>query len=147
MDPVRTRTSYLETLILEKMSAPTRARALAVELARCTDQLNENITHRNEALKRFQGMPHDERFARTFGLRVPEGSDNLYRDLLDGIYDFTDNSIHFSKMICDDLTAHGHRVRGAYQRCLRRGARRGVIKVPEVNWSDAEELGLMPREG
>jgi len=81
MSAVRTRAAYLETLVLEKLSAPLRPRSLAVVLTRCTEQLNDAIGQRNEVVQRLPTMPMEERFARVFGLRLPEGFDNQYRDM------------------------------------------------------------------
>jgi hypothetical protein len=142
MDLVRSRAAYLETLVLEKMSATVRARSASVALTRSAEQLNECIGQRNDLLKRLQEMPNNERLARMFGLPLPDGVDNLYRDYVHGIYDYTDDCIHFSRVICEDLAAHGHRVRETYQACLRRRSRRHVMQVPEITWPRTE--GLIP---
>ena len=144
MSAVRTRAAYLETLVLEKLSAPLRPRSLAVVLTRCTEQLNDAIGQRNEVVQRLPTMPMEERFARVFGLRLPEGFDNQYRDYVDASYQYTDDSIHFSRMICDDLTIYGGRVREAYQKTLKRRERRHVMMVPVVHWTDQEHEGLLP---
>jgi hypothetical protein len=140
LDAIRSRAAYLETLIMEKMSAPIRARSASAALTRSEEQLNECIAQRNDIIVRVQGMPDNERLARIFGLPLPNGVDNSYRDIVTGIYDYTDDCIHFSRVICEDLATHGHQLRKAYQACLRRGARRRVMQVPEVIWPEGGDL-------
>ena len=144
MNPVRTRAAYLESLVLEKMSAPVRPRSISVMLTRATEQLNETIELRNQVLSRLSQMSHQERFARMFGLPVPAGVDNLYRDYVDGIHQYTDDSIHFARMVGEDLYEYGKRVRKEYQDALPRRQRRDVMMVPVVYWTDEENAHLLP---
>ena len=107
-------------------------------LTRTTEQLNEMIELRNDVLRRLGPMSDQERFARMFGLPVPGGIDNLYRDYVDGIHQYTDDSIHFARMVADDLCEYGKRVRKKYQDALPRRQRRDVMMVPVVYWTDGE---------
>jgi hypothetical protein len=123
------------------MSAPVRVRSASASLTRATEQLNECIAQRNDLVTRLQPMiGQDEGLARIFGLPLPAGIDTSYGDVVHGIYDYTDDCIQFSRVICEDLAEHGQKVRKAYQACLRRGARRRVMQVPEVIWPES----LMP---
>ncbi len=113
-------------------------------LTRTTEQLNEMIELRNDVLRRLGPMSDQERFARMFGLPVPGGIDNLYRDYVDGIHQYTDDSIHFARMVADDLCEYGKRVRKKYQDALPRRQRRDVMMVPVVYWTDGENAHLLP---
>jgi hypothetical protein len=145
LDVVRSRAAYLETLVLEKMSAPVRARSAAVSLTRAAEQLNECISQRNDLLSRLQAMlGQEEGLARIFGLPMRDGIDSSYGDIVHGIYHYTDDGIHFSRVVCEELAEHGRKIRKAYQACLRRRARSRVMEVPVVIWETPGDGGLIP---
>jgi hypothetical protein len=75
---------------------------------------------------------------RSHRLRVErhDGIDNTYRDAVDGIYQYTDDSIQFPRMICDELIDYGNRLRQRYKQQFRGSVRRyrtliGVNRKPK----------------
>jgi hypothetical protein len=79
---------------------------------------------------------------RSHRLRVErhDGIDNTYRDAVDGIYQYTDDSIQFPRMICDELIDYGNRLRQRYKQQFRGSVR----KIPHVDWGEPEAKGLFP---
>ena len=144
MNEMKTRAPNVETMVLEKISAPVRVRSAAVSLGRCTDQLNVSIVQRSELIPKLAAMEEGERVARTFGLPIPGGFDNAYGDYVGSIYQYTDDSIYFSRMVVDDLTIYAKHVRERYQRMLPRRSRRHVMMVPRVVWADPEYERFLP---
>jgi hypothetical protein len=144
INQVQTRASYVETLVLEKISAPVRVRSAAVSLARCTEQLNVSIQQRNDLIPQLAASEESERIGRVFGLPIAQGRDNTYADYVDSIYQYTNDSIYFARVVVDDLTTYGKRVREAYQKQLPRKLRQDVMTVPRVVWTDPEYEGLIP---
>lgn len=78
-----------------------------------------------------------------FGITLPSGHTNeLYPDLVDAIHSYTNDIVFFSSHLCDDLVAHGKRVRTAYIQDFGK-------KIPEVttiDFSGPKASGLFPPE-
>ena len=75
-----------------------------------------------------------------FGLTDRAGNtDQRFSDSLTGIVSSVDDCIFFSRLLCDELSKHGKKIKGRLGR--------GAPKVNEPQWEKAERDNLMSDEG
>jgi len=102
----RTPIEQLEEIVFNQISAPTRPMSVVSILARTIQGLEAFVQERNELIREFRAVQKAEKaldaFA-YFGLVTDKGADQRYSSTLSNLADYTDDAIHFSKMIGDDL--------------------------------------------
>lgn len=140
METIHARIPQLETMILEKVSASGRPRPLVLTLGKAADQLNHSINERNQMVMELRDIDEGERNHRLFGLRMGRHVDRRFPDNMFGIFSYTDDCIMFSRMLCEELTSHGRRVRQIYLR--RFGG--WVQTITAVDFSEPDAKGLFP---
>lgn len=95
-------------LAFENISTPTRAISLVEALDRAVHALEQMLAMRNALIEEFrQGFPPPA----YFGLKVGDRIDNRYASSIDGIYGYTDDCIFFSKLLSEDLTRYGNKLK------------------------------------
>lgn len=134
----------LKTQVYERISVGARPLALMGALAGSFGALAEVIQRRNVLIERFQLLRDNERDdfpARYFG--VPYGGGHVSTDvgdLIEGLYRLTDDVMFFSRLLAEDVTDHGKRMKAKYDKVAR-------IKkegINQIEFSDARTDDLMP---
>ncbi len=142
--PVTLPSAILERQLFERISISGRALAAAVDLLGAFDGLKKTIGDRNDLiaeLHKRSPIPPKELTELYFGITTADGvTDERFSATVDGIFRQTDDCIFFSRLLADDLTDYGRRLR-------RRYAWRYRLHIPKfvvADWSIAERQGLMP---
>lgn len=136
----------LETQVFDKLSIDGRPLALTAAIAGSLANLDEALSKRNELIAEFKSLRGAEREkvpAMYFGTRLPDGNMSTeYPDSVVGAYQYIDDIIFFSKLLCEDLHKHGNKIVSAHKN------RFGKVKqkVTTADFSLAEERGLLPDE-
>jgi hypothetical protein len=99
-------TAEIQQILFERVTAPTRTISLVNVIGRTVHGLEELITARGQLIEEFR-MKDGLHPAIYFGLRVPDGADMRYASTLEGMNQYTDDLIHFSRMLGDDLLKYG----------------------------------------
>jgi hypothetical protein len=142
LSPVHSPIEQLERLAYEKISIRGRGIAAAVELGAAIRYLSISIAYRNELIEEFRKEPlsEQEKINRYFGLQVQRVADQRFASNVKAICAQTDDGIFFSRILADDLVSYGARLRKRH----RRKYLKPLPKIGAVDWSYAENLGLMP---
>jgi hypothetical protein len=114
LDPPKVPLPQLQKLVFESINAPTRAISLIESLDRAVDTLNNFLTMRNDLIKEFKDTGFSP--AAYFGLKVGDMSDERYASTIKAIYESTDDCIYFSKLLSEDLTKHGNKLKARVPR-------------------------------
>ncbi len=135
----------LQTQIFEKLSLHGRPFALLTTLAQSLDGLNTAITRRNHLIACYKASsyPPNHLMALYFGFRFNHQLDSEYGDLIEGIYQQTDDSIFFSTKLCADLSEHASQLSASFK--ARFGNDAPQVVTPD--FSKAKDTDLMPDEG
>jgi hypothetical protein len=144
IDPVEVQIGILLKLVTEKLSVTGRPRPLAVELARCVDSLNRSIMQRNAILTDFgrSGLNSSQLVPHVYAVEKPDGNvDARYRDSVQAIALQTDDCIHFSRILGEDLERYGSRLHYRWKRLRMRGR---LPRTTQLGWEKAEAKGLFP---
>ncbi len=142
LDMLRVRPQPLERIVIEELDVKGRPRPAMAELIRSIETLNRSIEARNELIDRLKqpGM-EQQAIALIFGLPLPSGGvDMTFGSVVEAIYTQTDDCIHFSRLICDDLHAYATRVREEYKSRFRAP----YPSVHKVVYELVEQQGLIP---
>jgi len=135
----------LEETVTGKLSIAGRPRSLVAVLCQSINTLNEVIKSRNALVTAYRASnaPIDQKVAEVFGLPRDGIIDETFGTNVQALYKGTDDCIHFSKLLCTDLTVHGRVMRKEFLRRFR-----GEIPhVTEVIWDDIEKRDLLPSPG
>jgi nitrogen regulatory protein PII-like uncharacterized protein len=113
-NPPKVPLPQLQKLVFENIDAPTRAISLIESLDRSVDTLNSFLLMRNGLIEEFKhtGLNPDA----YFGFKVGDMIDERYASTIKAIYDSTDECIYFSKLLSEDLTRHGNKLKARVPR-------------------------------
>lgn len=111
----------LEKNAYEKISIKGRPLALISTIANSIETLRSSLDYRNSLIDKFKRLfptiPEKSRLDYYFGFPLPGDSVNQeYFDSMKGIYQYTDDVIFFSSLLCDDLKLHGEALRKSYRK-------------------------------
>lgn len=138
--PIPVPIEVLQTLLFEKVSVTGRALPLVTTLSQCITALASALEMRNQIIenrKTKSPKDSDTLAAMYFGLPSKEGhTDRSYPDCVDAISSQTDDCIVFSKLLIDDLIAHGE--------CLADEYGKKSPKIHKPDFAKAEANGLIP---
>jgi len=132
--PIDVPIAQLQKIVLEDITAPTRAIALTNVVFRMGLLLNKSIGDRNALTEEFRQNGVDP--GQFYGLRTRQGGDLRYLNSLEGIGVYCDSLIHFSKMLGNDLVVYGKSVKSRLPKRLRRQAK----GVTSVNFSKSADM-------
>lgn len=137
-------TEMLQKLLFEKLSLPGRAPVIVSTLDQSLRGLADIISTRNDLIGKFKAHPSGPNgipYFVYFGLPDSDGHiDQMYADLLEGMYFHTDSAIYFSHRLCKDLIAHGETLLAEHKAKYRGSA----PKLSRADFSKGEKNGLMP---
>ena len=105
LDPPSVSMAEIKRIVIEHITAPTRAIALLDVLDRTNGQLGEFIRKRNELISDFKNNGFDE--FRYLGLPRAGMLDRTYETTLSAMSSHTDECIYFSTNLAQELTRHG----------------------------------------
>lgn len=132
----------LKKLIFEKISVGGRPLCLTTTLIRTIQSLNGCIQKRNQLIESYKAnspIPDEVLARHYFGLPDSNGNiDNNYPSYIESIYEQTENCIKFSQFLCEDLVAHGEK--------LKRKFGKKAPKISKPNFQSAVDADLMPDE-
>ena len=132
----------LQKLIFEKISLDGRPLILNSNLIRAVQSLNNAIQKRNQLIEGYRAktpMQSKDFATQYFGLPYSGGHiDNNYPSCVEFIYKSTDDCIFFSKLLCEDLVAHGEQLKKKFGE--------DAPKIYTPNFNKAVEFGLIPDE-
>jgi hypothetical protein len=128
--PVTVSIVPLQTLVFERISAPGRPLGLASILRQTIDSVNGSLELRNNLIQAFneKNLPHDQLAPAYFGLPTERGVDQVYASTLRAINTYTDDCIHFSKLLTEDLIAYANTVKARFEKNYRESAP-GVVAI------------------
>jgi len=107
--------------------------------------MKDAYAKREELVMAFRNhsIPQEEVPHYYFGIKTDSGVTNRdHPEILHAINEYTDDCIFFSSLLCDDLTAHGRRLRAVYVKSFGKGA-------PEIAFADfsaGRASGTIPSE-
>lgn len=140
LDPIHVPSDVLSKQVFEKISANARIHILTNTLMRTIDSLNKSISRRNEIIDNWKMKMNNDTskfFQYYFGLPNSNGHvDQTYPDTVSAILSLTDDSIFFSRLLCEDLGKHGEK--------LKRTLGKKAPSISKIDFSKAAEKGLMP---
>jgi hypothetical protein len=132
----------LQNQIFEKLSLMGRSLALATTLRQSVHGLSASLDARNNwiELSKTLDPEHEPLFVRYFGVPHRGRVNEEYSAFIEAIYSQTDEGIHFSEMLCNDLVEYGNTIVKKFEK------RFGKKDVPAINkpvWDKAVEM--MPK--
>ncbi|MFY9287919.1 MAG: hypothetical protein WAO98_05400 [Alphaproteobacteria bacterium] len=136
----------LQNQIFEKLSLVGRPLMLTTILIQTLYSLKESLEMRNNLIELYKSnsnLTEKMLVPIYFGLPYDGGHVNQdYPASIDAIYSQTDDGIHFSRLLCQDLVKHGKKIASEFNKENKSGA----IRISEPDFSKAEESGLFPDE-
>jgi hypothetical protein len=146
MQTINVPTSVLERLVFEKTAIRGRGLGAAVDLIGVVDSLQQAIKARNELIlemRKDSPIPPDKLAEIYLGLTNKDGvTDRRFPNLIEAIARYTDDCIFFARTLADELLAYESRLRRRYAWRYRLR----ISKMRAVDWSKAQNAGLMPRD-
>lgn len=143
--PLSTRTDQLQMLAFEKISLNGRPLALVDALTNTIHSLNIIVAKRNQLIETYQAQrPIQDKILKNIYFGRPDDHghvDSNYPDTVEGIHNQTDDCVFFSKLLCDDLIAHGKMLVERYEKTI---SKRDVPTVNQTDFAKSEQKGLMP---
>lgn len=132
----------LQIQVFEKLSLIGRPLNLASYLHQTLTCLYSSLEERNQLISSFKSLEFPQSMHLSLYLGIPNKNtvDSSYPDLINAIYTYTDDSIFFSYLLCEDLIAHGQQITINFQNKLGKEA----PKVNIIDFTDAKKSGLMP---
>lgn len=106
MDVVRVPLDALQKILVERVNTPTRALALMAVLDRTVHGLNNYLKMRNAMCDEFRKNGVKPQIY--YGLRTETGADERYSSAIKAIQSYTDDAIHFSKELGDELMVYAN---------------------------------------
>ena len=122
----------LKSLTYSEISAVGRILALVAAVEQAYIGLVEAVRRREDLTRKFASgeIPQTQHLQYYLGLPLPNGHTNReFPDIVEGIYSYLDDLAFFSHQLCEDLMAHGNRVRKA-------GSSRFSKSLPTVSSTD-----------
>lgn len=136
----------LQEVVCSRVSVVGRPLSLAVEITESAQNLNAAIVGRGNLIEAFKAgnLPEGATVEKMYlGIPYRVGHVNQeYGDLVRAIALYTDDTIFFSSLLCQDLRAHGLRTAEKYRTRLKKEPPR----VSETSFKEAKESGLMPAD-
>lgn len=136
----------LRNQVFERLTVGGRPLSLVTSLIQSIELLNSSIDMRNQLIEKYQKTKATENQnfpAFYFGLPYAVGHVDLnYPNAVDGIYNYTDDGIFYSQLLCRDLNDHGKSLAEDFKKQFR-------TKAPRINEADfqkAQAAGLMPAD-
>ena len=129
----------LQTQAFEKLSIEGRPISLVTTLSQTVHSLDTALSMRNQQIeiyKKNNGVTPAE----YFGLPIDGQINEIYPSLVNAIFQYTDDGIFFSHLLCQDMIEHGNRVVESFNKAFKKGA----PAVSKIDFSKAEEFGIMP---
>ena len=134
LDIVRVPTDAVQKILVERVNTPTRALALMAVLDRTIHGLNNYLKMRNDMCEEFRKNGAKPQIY--FGLRTPTGADERYSSTMKAIMSYTDDAIHFSKELGDELVRYSNREKAR----LPRGQRKKAPIIVSADFSKALDM-------
>ena len=136
----------LRTIVFERLSLTGKPLNLIEVIVQTTQCLNESIRYRNNLLENYKvrfANENKEFIYLYFGLPYANNRVNRdYSDLINAIYNQTNDGIFFSQLLCRDLHKHGNQLMEEF----RKKFKKDVPSVSEVDFRTVIAEGLMPNE-
>ena len=135
----------LRDLLFNKTSNHGRPLALVAVLEQSLAGLVDQIAKRDQIIANFSSgaVPSNVLPHHYFGLPLEDASTNrVFPDVVKGLREYVDDVVFFSKLLCEDLVAHGEGVKAASRRLFGKEA-------PHVNRPDfgtPRKNGLLPSD-
>jgi hypothetical protein len=135
----------LEKTAYEKISLKGRPLALISTIANSIETLRTSLDYRNNLIENFKllfpTIPEMRALEHYFGFPFSDGSVNQeYLDSMKGIYQYTDDVIFFSSLLCDDLKSHGEALRKSYKKSYGKK----VDQITEFEFKTPKSLEIWP---
>lgn len=107
--------------VQEQIYVRGRPIALVFTIQNSLASLRESLEYRNKLIERFKtdfiGVSEKIKLKIYFGVRLPDRNIHQeYADILQTIYQYTDEVIFFSSLLCSDLVTHGDNIRTYYKK-------------------------------
>lgn len=133
----------VSSIIQGQLNVRGRPLALVSTIKNSLTSLKEVLEYRNRLIEQFktsfQGLPEERKLRIYFGLSLPDGSIHQeYADTLQAIYQYTNDVIFFSSLLCSDLVAHGEKIRVQYRKDFGRHLEKTTS--PDFKTEKAEKL-------
>lgn len=140
------RIDRLEDIVMEELNITGRPRMTIATLGQSIYSVNAMLEDRNAAVSHIKasaggGLIRHKEVAFIFGLPVDGATDQSFMSAVRGLVKSTDECIHFSRRLYDDLYVHGNEARDEFKRHF---PRRDIPEVSKLNFGDAERKGLFP---
>jgi len=105
----------------EKITLRGRPLALISTLSTSIDTMRSSLNRRNKVIENFKSLlptiSQKEKLDYYFGFPLTDGSvDQEYLDTTEGLYQYADDVIFFSSLLCEDLRKHGNKLRNIYKK-------------------------------
>ena len=107
MDAIRVPMDALQKILVERVNTPTRALALMAVVDRTIHGLNNHLKMRNDMCDEFR--KNGVKPPAYYGLLTSSGADERYSSAMKAITRYTDDAIHFSKELGDELVRYTNR--------------------------------------
>ncbi|MBZ2188842.1 hypothetical protein K8B33_07025 [Alcanivorax sp. JB21] len=110
----------LEKNAYERITIKGRPLALISTIANSVEALRNSLDHRNNLIEKFKGLfptiPNKDRLDYYFGFPLPGGRVHQeFLNTMEGIYQYADDVIFFSSLLCEDLKKYGEGIRKIYK--------------------------------
>jgi hypothetical protein len=114
--------STILEIVLNRLSISGRGIAAASALSNAIQNLNQALSSRNEMISNFKAkqFPEGASFQNLY-LGIEYGDNTLnteYPDIIKAIYDYTNDFIFFSVILCEDLQEHAKTITNRQKRGL-----------------------------
>jgi hypothetical protein len=110
----------VQKILMERVNTPTRELALIAVLDRTVHGLNTYIEMRNDMCEDFR--KNGVKAEVYYGLPTSNGADERYSSCMKAIHSYTDDAIHFSRELGDELVRYTNREKAKLPRRPRQTA-------------------------
>jgi hypothetical protein len=141
LTPLATPIEQLQRIVFNDIDVGERARFLPTSLGQTIRDHAQIMELHNQLIDEFSKLPDNEFVNRYYGLKHRNRIDSKYRGVVDAMFKYTSDCIHFSLLLGRDLTAHARKTRSVYEK---RFGSRGRPAIATGDFSRAEEQGLLP---
>ena len=136
-------TETLKSLVFDKVNAFGRPLMLVAQIENASNGLTGSIAKRARLIEDFKATPREPEVLafQYFGEQMSSGHTHReYADIVEVIYDYTNDLIFFSGLLASDLASHGKSRGEAFLRKFGKGA--PVVESPD--FSGPKKSGLYP---
>jgi len=153
LHPPKLDAAILRAHVLERVNISGRGLHAAIEIDDVATTLTDVMAQRNVQVKELQaeqmrliseGRSVAATAPRYFGLPTPQGCDERYVSLLQGIGESTDNVIFFSYQLCLDLQEHGKILTTRYPRRWTFFRDNRVPRIQTMDFTQPLADGMVP---